>query len=85
MVRIRIPSVFGIGSDPSLTLDTPYRVQPRDALIMQDKSAGCGCDGGAHLTLRLPIAYLLFRKAEAVGLRVKFARKPAKKWEFGAR
>ena len=85
MVRIRIASVFGLGSDPSLTLGAPRLSPPRDALIVQDKSAGCGYDGGAHLTLRLPIAYLLSRMQKPKGSHVKFARKPAKKWEFGAR
>jgi hypothetical protein len=61
MVRIRIPSVFANRGDPSLTLDMPRGSPPRDALIVQQKSARHGHAGGAHLSLRLPIAYLLSR------------------------
>jgi hypothetical protein len=73
MVRIRIAALFANRGDPSLTLGLARRRAPRDALIVQDKSARSRHDGGAHLTLRLPIAYLLSRKAEAAGLRAKFA------------
>ena len=65
MVRIRIAALFANRGDPSLTLGLARRREAWERLIMQDKSAPSRHDGGAHLTLRLPIAYLLFRMAEA--------------------
>src|ERR1700742_4469291 len=61
MASPRVPLHFGSGGDRSLTLHVTRRRAPRDVLIVQDKSAQTGHDGDAHLTLRLPIAYLLFR------------------------
>jgi len=45
MVRIRIASVLGLCSDPSLTLDVARHRAPRDALIVQENRRDAAAPG----------------------------------------